>query len=182
MRSEDQELMQRSQQGDREAFDRLGHDYQARLTAFCADILRSARDGKEAAEETLALAWEQRDSCSFEGSVGRWLYRIARNLCLNRLRPSGVSAALEDLEYPLLRNRSDPATRSSEAPWFQMSEALKRRLNDRERLVCRLHYQLGCSAEEIAALLQMNRETVRSQLLRKVQPAVAELLREFDYR
>jgi RNA polymerase sigma-70 factor (ECF subfamily) len=173
--------MQRSQQGDREAFDRLGHAYRERLTALCADILRSARDGKDAAEETLALAWEKRDSCSCDGSVGRWLYRIARNLCLNRLHPSDVSAALEDPENPLLRSWSDPATRPGEDLRFQIGVALKRRLNDRERLVCRLHYQQGYSTEEIAALLQMNHETVRSQLLRKVKPVVAEVLREFGY-
>lgn len=63
-------------------FDRLKPE----LTSFCYRMLGSIDDADDAVQETFIRVWQSWNSFRQESSYKTWVYRIASNLCLDKLR------------------------------------------------------------------------------------------------
>ena len=72
--------------GHHGAFEALVQRYQPRLLAFCRHMLSSREDAEDVLQEVFAAAFNA--ICADERPINArpWLYRIARNRCLNHLR------------------------------------------------------------------------------------------------
>jgi RNA polymerase sigma factor (sigma-70 family) len=72
--------------GHHGAFEALVQRYQPRLLAFCRHMLGSQEDAEDVLQEVFAASFNA--ICSDERPINArpWLYRIARNRCLNHLR------------------------------------------------------------------------------------------------
>src|SRR5204862_5678559 len=88
----DEKLIALVRRGDHGAFEALVQRYQPRLLAFCRHMLGSQEDAEDVLQEVFAAAFNA--ICADDRPINArpWLYRIARNRCLNHLRrprPSG---------------------------------------------------------------------------------------------
>jgi len=72
--------------GDHDAFGKLVELYDDRLRALAYHLLGSREAMDEALQETYLSAYRGLPQFRGEASVGAWLYRIAYNACLQRLR------------------------------------------------------------------------------------------------
>jgi RNA polymerase sigma factor (sigma-70 family) len=72
------------------------------LTSFCYRMLGSIDDADDAVQETFIRVWENWNSFRQESSYKTWVYCIASNLCLDKLRQAKRSTRPVDF--------SDPAT------------------------------------------------------------------------
>src|SRR5215472_4814554 len=79
-------LVLAAQAGDQRAFEALVDAYRRELLVHCYRMLGSFHDAEDLVQETLLRAWEKRATLTSPGSYRAWLYRIATNVCLNRLR------------------------------------------------------------------------------------------------
>jgi RNA polymerase sigma factor (sigma-70 family) len=72
--------------GHHGAFEALVQRYQPRLLAFCRHMLASREDAEDVLQEVFAAAFNA--ICADDRPINArpWLYRIARNRCLNHLR------------------------------------------------------------------------------------------------
>jgi RNA polymerase sigma factor (sigma-70 family) len=68
------------------AFEVLFDRHRARLLAFCRGIVGSAEDGEDVLQEVFVAAHAAMLADERPINVKPWLYRIARNRCLNHLR------------------------------------------------------------------------------------------------
>ena len=75
-----------AQAGDQKAFEALVSAYRRELLVHCYRMLGSFHDAEDLMQETLLRAWEKRTTLTSPASYRAWLYRIATNLCLDRLR------------------------------------------------------------------------------------------------
>jgi RNA polymerase sigma factor (sigma-70 family) len=82
----DERLVALTRRGQQVAFEALVARYQSRLLAFCRHMLGSREDAEDVLQEVFAAAFNAILSDSRELNVRPWLYRIARNRCLNHLR------------------------------------------------------------------------------------------------
>ena len=82
----DLDLLRAGCSGDEAAFRRLVENHQRRLLTVCERLLGSAAEAQEIVQETFLQAFRKGGSFRPSGRVGAWLYRIAVNLCLRRLR------------------------------------------------------------------------------------------------
>ena len=126
-------------------------------------ILRFFRgdEAQEVYQEVFLLALEKRDSFRAEASPGTWLYRMATNHCLNRLRIDGRRRELlreneGALWQPAAVAPSQEATTFLRQLWHRLPEDLAR---------IGVHYYVdGMTHAEIARTLGVSRRTVGNRL------------------
>lgn len=88
----DEKLIALIRRGHHGAFEALMQRYQPRLLAFCRHMLGSTEDAEDVLQEVFTASFNA--ICADDRPINArpWLYRIARNRCLNHLRrpvPSG---------------------------------------------------------------------------------------------
>ncbi|HEX4207052.1 MAG TPA: RNA polymerase subunit sigma-70 [Ktedonobacteraceae bacterium] len=184
-------LVLAAQAGDQKAFEALVSTYQRELLAHCYRMLGSFHDAEDLVQETLLRAWEKRATLTSPGAYRGWLYRIATNLCLDRLRsaprrslppethpmsdPSGPVLPhrrepiwLEPFPDDLLADqRSDPHDRaeSREQTTLAFLIALQH-LTPAQRAVLLLREVLSWEARDVAEWLNLSVPAVNSALQR----------------
>lgn len=82
----DEQLIAALRRGEHSAFDTLASRYEKRLLRFCHQILRSREDAEDALQDVLACAFNALVADERTIQLRPWLYRIARNRCINQLR------------------------------------------------------------------------------------------------
>ena len=82
----DEKLIALIRRGQHGAFEALVTRYQSRLLAFCRHMLGSTEDAEDVLQEVFAAAFNAMIADSRPINARPWLYRIARNRCLNHLR------------------------------------------------------------------------------------------------
>lgn len=70
------------------------------LTSFCYRMLGSIDDADDAVQETYIRVWQSWNSFRQESSFKTWVYRIASNLCLDKLRQAKRRMLPVDLSDP----------------------------------------------------------------------------------
>lgn len=89
----DEALVASMRRGNPRAFDTLVARYQTRLFWFCWQIVRSKEDVEDALQDVFASAYNAILANDREIQVRPWLYRIARNRCINQLRRARTAVA-----------------------------------------------------------------------------------------
>lgn len=175
-RAADEALVERCRRGELGAFEEMYNQHAGRLYALAHRMLGNAADAEDAVQDTFLLAHRRLDSFRGEAALGTWLYRMAVNRCLDRLRSrTGREAqATDSLDEP---ERSwQPAARP-DRPLERMD--LKRaiaRLPEGSRSVFVLHDVEGLEHREIGKLLGISEGTSKSQL-HKARLRLREMLK-----
>lgn len=161
-----------------------------RLLAFCYQLLGSPFDAEDAVQDALERAWRSRDTYDAErGALSTWMFRIARNVCFDRLRDSARRPLPRDLGdpgidigAPLVPALDVPWLMPAPSSWWEASgpeqgvvaadgmrlavTAVLQALPPRQRGVFVLRDVLGCSAAETAAVLELSVPAANSALQR----------------
>ena len=82
----DEKLIAMTRKGQQAAFETLVDRYQSRLLAFCRHMLGSTEDAEDVLQEVFTAAFNAMLADERPINARPWLYRIARNRCLNHLR------------------------------------------------------------------------------------------------
>jgi RNA polymerase sigma factor (sigma-70 family) len=83
---DDEKLVALTRRGHQHAFDALVERYQSRLLGFCRQMLGCTEDAEDVLQEVFVAAYNAMVADERPIAVRPWLYRIARNRCLNHLR------------------------------------------------------------------------------------------------
>lgn len=84
---DDQELLQRILQRDKQAFALLYDKYAPKILGLARKMLTDLAAAEDATQETFLALWQKAHLYNFEkGALLTWLYRICRNLCLDRMK------------------------------------------------------------------------------------------------
>lgn len=157
----DEALHEKLLRGDLGAFDPLYERHARPLFAFIRKLLADAHEAEDVLHETFMTLLKQRDRAPAT-SLRAWLFAVARNLCLNRLRSRRRGArALDAVPAPDEMMLPDLAIEQR-----QSAERLRRAV---ERLPAHLAelYTLranGMSYEELAEVLSVPVGTVKSRM------------------
>lgn len=83
---EDAALVQRSREGDEEAFTRLVQKYQTRVVGVAYSVVRDAEDAVDVAQEAFIKVHRNLKGFRGKSSFYTWLYRVTINLAIDRDR------------------------------------------------------------------------------------------------
>jgi RNA polymerase sigma-70 factor (ECF subfamily) len=89
-----------------------------RLLAFCYQMLGSPFEAEDAVQDAMERIWRSRESFDPErASLTTWAYRIARNVCLDRLRDAPRRPLPKDLQEPGIEIGA-PLVPAFDVPWL----------------------------------------------------------------
>lgn len=163
-------LVQRAQLGDEEAFATLFQQHKSRVYSVCLLMTKDVAEAEDLTQEAFLQVFRTVGSFRGEAAFSTWLYRVAVNTVLMKLRrrKSPPTVSLDEPvnpESPSLRRdfgRSDPALAG-----LVDRLALKRAIGELPegcRTIFALHEVQGYQHHEIAKLLDCSIGNSKSQL------------------
>jgi RNA polymerase sigma-70 factor, ECF subfamily len=162
--NDDGQLVAQSQAGDLSAFDELVRRHNGPVYSYLYRMCRNGAEAEEMTQESFVKAWEGLKSFRGQASFKTWLYRIATNLCINRLsRRKPLDPLSEDL--PAAR-RDEPEETFRQR---MRGECIRRALaglpaDQRSALVLSIYEEM--SHEEMAAAMGRSPASVNMLLYR----------------
>ena len=176
------ELLGSAQHGDVAAFEGLVERHRDRVYGLALRMLSSPEDAAEVTQDAFLAAYRHLGDFRGDAQFGSWVYRIAANQALMKLRHrkvvSQVEAPLEELEGPTFNERG--SLMDEVVPWSgrggeeevldaELRAAIERAatsLGDEYREVFVLRDLEGMTYEEIAELTRASVPAIKSRLHR----------------
>lgn len=154
----EQKLVRRAQSGDKEAFTALIEERKLSLSRAAMAILHNEDDAADAVAETVMIAFSKLCSLRSPRAFKTWLTRILINSCYDIIRQRKRTVSLEELPD---RAQAEPDREEQMDVRRSLAE-----LSENDRLVLSLYYLDDMSVREIAEVLDVNQNTVKTRLAR----------------
>lgn len=150
-------LVKQAIRGDTEAFIQLMEGNKHMLYKIAKCYLKSEEDIADVMQETMLAAFEHIGELQKPRYFKTWLTRILMNNCFDVLRQGQGTIPLENVPEQAYFNGE-----KHHLEFLQLLELLP----ENSRIIFLLYYGEGFNTREIAALLDMNENTVKSKLKR----------------
>jgi RNA polymerase sigma factor (sigma-70 family) len=161
----DERLVVLTRRGSHGAFEALVARYQSRLLAFCRHMLASREDAEDVLQEVFAAAFNALMSDDRPINVRPWLYRIARNRCLNHLRRA-TAIGVDSMDVHYANHGQTTADQVHEREEFRQLLGDVRQLPETQRTALLLREIDALSYEQIAEAMDTTVPSVKSLLVR----------------
>ena len=162
-----------------EQYEALYREHFARLVRVCRLLLADPEEAQEVAQEVFLRLGRAYQEAAGVREWGRWLTRVAVNLCRDRRRAGWwhwwrlrgeVIEEAKVADHEPTPERAALSQEAGERIW-----KVFRRLSRRQREVIVLRHLEGCSTKEAAAALGLTVGSVKRHLFRGVQQLRKEL-------
>jgi RNA polymerase sigma-70 factor (ECF subfamily) len=181
------EIIRRAQRGDAAAFERIYQLYGRRIYALCLRIARNPTEAEDLTQEAFLRAFRKIQTFRGESAFSTWLYRLALNVVLMKLRKKQVpEASLEEM-----RKRNAESTGQSKevgGPDLHLAGLMDRlnleraveQLPSAFKTVFVLHDIQGYKHHEIAEMMDLSIGTSKGRLHR-ARTRLRELLQDSQH-
>ena len=170
------QLLARSKRGDHTAFAGIVREHQAMVFGLASNFLRDGALAEELAQEVFLELYQNLDSIQSADHLKYWLRRVASNRCIDHARRAKRRpvVGLDDVAEPVAAAvpESDPLLAGT-------LERYVGTLPEAARMVVVLRYQEDLAPSEIAKVLDMPVNTVKSHLQRSLAILREKLTRCF---
>jgi RNA polymerase sigma-70 factor (ECF subfamily) len=173
----DENLLSLSLQNNYEAFTELVKRYEDRIYRLGLRILHSPEDAEDLLQKTFLSVFEKMNSFRGESSVSTWIFRIATNHALMKLRKergksvdsldAPVNLGQQETVMPQIVDESNDVFEFYERK--ELMEQLEKALHlmpEMYRLVFILRDVEGFSNKDVAKMLNLSIPAVKSRILR----------------
>ncbi|HEX8741856.1 MAG TPA: sigma-70 family RNA polymerase sigma factor [Thermoleophilaceae bacterium] len=161
----DEKLIAMTRRGQHAAFETLVQRYQSRLLAFCRHMLGSTEDAEDVLQEVFTASFNAMLADDRPINARPWLYRIARNRCLNHLRRPTASGqdSMDVFERDGGTTTADTVHKREE---FRQIVADVQELPETQRTALLLREIDALSYDQIAEAMDTTVPSVKSLLVR----------------
>jgi RNA polymerase sigma-70 factor (ECF subfamily) len=161
------------------AFDVLVERHRRNVYQLCYRFVGNHEDASDLAQDVFLRAYRALDGFKGQSAVGTWLYRIAVNLCLNRV--SVKTPATEPLQA---REHADPRGESADATLLRSERAAEirsaiARLPKKQRAAVVLRVYHDLPHDQIARILGSSVGAVKANFFHALGN-LRRLLEDFD--
>lgn len=167
--SDDQSLILRTIGGEQNAFGALVQKYQNRLFNGLVQIVRSHAEAEDLAQEAFVLAFTKLGSFQGNSAFYTWLYRIAYNLAITRIRRRKANVSLDSqreagIDYA--SGGSSPSGRMEQNEQVNLVRTALDQLSEEHRTILILREMEEMDYDALSEVLDLPIGTVRSRLHR----------------
>ena len=184
-REVDQQLVERAQRGDKQAFELLVLKYQRKLSRLLSRFVRDPAEVEDVTQEAFIKAYRALPNFRGDSAFYTWLYRIGINtaknylVALGRRAPTTTEFNHEEAEgFEDAEQLRDASTPESELHGKEIAATVNRAMDalpEDLRTAITLREIEGLSYEEIANVMNCPVGTVRSRIFRARDAIAAEL-------
>jgi RNA polymerase sigma-70 factor, ECF subfamily len=97
---DDRALVAEAAAGNRDAFDVIVERHRRAVYLICYRFVNNHEDASDLAQDTFVRAWRGLKNFKGQSALSTWLYRIAVNVCLNKVSvKTPASEPIESTEY-----------------------------------------------------------------------------------
>ena len=174
--------VERTLAGEREAYRVLVARHSRRVYQLAYRMTGNAHDAEEIVQEAFLRAYQKLEQFAGNANFGTWVYRIAANYAIDRLRQRkgedagrvNVSHSLDDgIEVDPVTQVRDPRPSPERlAGSAELAATMQRaltQLTPAERTAIVMRHWEGCAIEEIAAVLKSSSNATKNTVFRAVQ-------------
>lgn len=186
IRKRDSRLVVLTLSGDEDAFSELVRLYYDRLRALVHYHLHREDELDDALQEIFLRAYQALPRFEKKANFYTWLYRIASNYCIDRLRKRRFElVSLDDdethdvLESKIERHTKGPDEEFSQNERVKLVRIALSKLDPVYQNIILLREFEGLSYEELVETLEINMGTVKSRLAR-ARAELREILEKMD--
>ena len=151
------------------AFEELIERYADRVYSIALRITGSPEDAEDATQDAFLAAYQHRDAFRGASTVSTWLYRIAVNAALQRVRTRHPIAPLpsdDEVSLSVVDWSEDVERRVELGELHKVLERGIAALPEGERVALVLRDVEGLSTAEAAAVLELSEAALKSRLHR----------------
>ena len=161
--------------GDQSAFSDIVNLYQHKLYQICYRMLGNKQEAEDIAQEAFIRAYVNLHSFDQKRKFSTWLYRIATNLCIDRIRKKKPDYYLDaevagtdglDMYSQLAADEALPEEQLEKMELQERIQYEISRLPEKYRSVIVLKYIEELSLQEIGEILDMQTGTVKTRIHR----------------
>ena len=147
-----------------EAFERLVPAYRRRVFGLACSMLRDRAAAEDLAQEVFVKLWQALPRYDGRARLSTWIYAITRNAAVSALRGRKRSVSMSDpAVFEEVEGRAAaPGTSDEDAALWHQVDALP----DKQRQAVVLYYQEERSVEEVAEMMGLPVNTVKTHLHR----------------
>jgi RNA polymerase sigma-70 factor (ECF subfamily) len=168
--SDEGQLVERSQAGDRAAFEELVRRHADRLYAVVLRFVADADEAEEVTQEAFLRAWRSIGRFERRSRFFTWLYRIGINEAKRRAERRSPEGAVGEIEDSPIEDAPD----WSEAPELRAEQGDLRRVLEQAIQALPLEYRAplilrdveGLSTQEAAEVMDLGEAAFKSRLHR----------------
>ena len=161
----DDRLIALTRKGNQAAYETLVARYQSRLLSFCRHMLSSREDAEDVLQEVFAAAFNAMQADDRPINARPWLYRIARNRCLNHLRRQ-QAIGVDSMDIHLSEHGTTTADKVHKREEFRQLVADVQELPETQRTALLLREIDALSYGQIAEAMETTVPSVKSLLVR----------------
>ncbi|MBE6068101.1 MAG: RNA polymerase sigma factor [Clostridium lundense] len=176
----DKELLQKIREGDKEAFQELYNKYAEYALRTAAAITRNKMNAADAVQETFIRIYKNIESFDIDKPFEPWLYRILVNECNRILSKNSNTILVDDFIQNNLQEVIEDRRKFEE--YESLYKAIES-LDDNNKIPIILKYLKGFKENEIAEILGINVNTIKSRLFKgrqKLKTLIEKLERGSD--
>jgi RNA polymerase sigma-70 factor (ECF subfamily) len=162
----DAEIVRQIQSGDDNAFNELMRRYKRPVVNFVYRLLGNADDADDAAQEVFVRIYQNLDTYRPETKFSTWLFALARNSAIDRLRWRSRHPTESIESAPQLAARSGTADEVTAQEIGEEIAAAVAKLPEDQRTALVLAEYHGLSYAEIAGVMHCSEKSVESRLYR----------------
>ncbi|MFH1769051.1 MAG: RNA polymerase sigma factor [Parcubacteria group bacterium] len=160
-------------------FEDLVKNYQKNIINFHYRLVGNRFEAEDLAQDTFIKAYKKFDSVKDKKKVKSWLFSIARNVTVDFFRRKKEKTIT--LDNTMLENyaRENAIDYQAQVINTEISKELQsciEQLQPEDRTIIKLLYYEGFSYKEIATMMNMNQNTLKSKLHRARQ-SLQELIK-----
>jgi len=173
----DSEVIKLILQGDKDKFRMLVEQYQQMVFRTCMGFLHNKDDADDLTQDVFIRTYQSLSRFKGDSAFSTWLYRIAVNASLNKIRKSPLNIIFQRFEnitggknekerYHLLSNEEDPENILIRKEHFEWVQRALDTLPENQRTAIVLSKYDDFSQKEIAEIMDITEGAVEALLQR----------------
>jgi RNA polymerase sigma-70 factor (ECF subfamily) len=158
-------VFEQIQRGNTSAFNALVAEWQDSIHRFAYRFFYDADDAQEITQKTFIRVFSNLDQLDDPDKFSSWIYRIAKNLCLDELKRAGrkKSSPLELVKSERIAD-GNPAKKMEAKELGEWIQKALLAIPEEQRVVIIMKEYEGLTFKEIAEILDESESTVKSRL------------------